>query len=74
MANTSRPCSAARRAVISEPEASAASTTSVPCDRPEMMRLRLGKLAASGGVPSGYSLTSRPWRAMRCASSLLARG
>lgn len=35
------------RAVISEPEANAASTTRVPCDRPEMMRLRLGKLAAS---------------------------
>lgn len=69
IANTSRPCSVASLAVISEPDARAASTTSVPCDRPEMMRLRLGKLGANGGVPRGYSLTSKPCRAMRCAKS-----
>lgn len=40
MAKTSLPCSAARRAVMSEPDCSAASTTSVPWLRPEMMRLR----------------------------------
>ncbi len=40
-ANTSRPYSAAWRAVISEPDCSAASTTSVPRDRPAMMRLRM---------------------------------
>jgi len=51
IANTSRPCSAASRAVMSEPEAGAASTTSVPRDKPAMMRLRCGKLGASGGVP-----------------------
>ncbi len=45
------------RAVISEPDCSAASTTSVPCDKPAMMRLRCGKFAASGGVPNGYSLS-----------------
>ncbi len=37
MANTSRPLSVARRAVISEPLLSAASTTSTPWDRPAMM-------------------------------------
>ena len=60
IANTSLPCSAASRAVISEPDCSAASTTSVPRDRPAMMRLRLGKFWLSGGVPSGNSLTIRP--------------
>ena len=68
MANTSRPCSTASRAVINEPDANAASTTSVPCDSPAMMRLRLGKLAARGGVPRGYSLIRMPWAAMRRAS------
>ena len=42
MANTSF-CSSACRAVINEPDCSAASTTKTPCDRPEMMRLRRGK-------------------------------
>jgi hypothetical protein len=51
IANTSRPASDASRAVISEPERSAASTTSVPSDRPAMMRLRCGKFSGSGGVP-----------------------
>ena len=41
-ANTSRPWSAARRAVMSEPDFRLASTTSVPSDRPEMRRLRVG--------------------------------
>ena len=74
MANTSRPCSLARRAVISDPDAGAASTTSVPCARPEIMRLRLGKLAASGGVPRGYSLTSNPCAAIRRARSRCCLG
>ena len=69
MANTSRPCSAAKRAVMREPDLSAASTTSVPCASPAMMRLRLGKWCASAGVPSGNSLSNRPWRAMRWASA-----
>ena len=64
MANTSRPCSAASRAVTSEPDLSAASTTSVPSDSPEMMRLRRGKLAGNGGVPKVYSLSSSPSRAI----------
>ena len=44
IANTSRPCSAAWRAVISEPDCAAASTTSTPAARPLMIRLRFGKL------------------------------
>ena len=48
MAYTSRPCSAASRAVISEPLARLASTTSTPSDRPLMIRLRRGKFAACG--------------------------
>ena len=59
-ANTSRPCSAALRAVISEPDASAASTTRQPCARPLMRRLRRGKLWASALVPSANSETSKP--------------
>ena len=56
------PCPAPRpgRAVISEPDFSAASTTTVPWLSPAMMRLRLGKFWPSGGVPSGYSLTIKP--------------
>ena len=50
-ANTSRLASTASRAVISEPDCSMASTTSVPRVSPAMMRLRCGKF--SGGVPSG---------------------
>ena len=42
-AKTSRPCSPARRAVISEPERSAASTTTTPSEMPEISRLRRGK-------------------------------
>src|SRR4051812_50064902 len=42
-ANTSRPCSFAIRAVISEPERRAASTMTTPTDRPEINRLRRGE-------------------------------
>ena len=42
-ANTSRPCSSAKRAVISEPDFAAASTTTTPRAMPEMIRLRRGK-------------------------------
>ena len=40
IAKTSRPASSASRAVISEPDCRAASTTSVPRASPAMMRLR----------------------------------
>src|SRR5258706_179644 len=49
IAKTSRPCVPASRAVISEPLWRAASTTSVPSDRPLMSLLRRGKFPRSGG-------------------------
>ena len=52
-ANTSRPCSAAVRAVISVPDRRAASTISTPKATPEMMRLRRGKSCARGAKPGG---------------------
>ena len=63
-ANTSRPCSAASRAVISEPERSSASTTTTPRDRPEMMRLRRGKSRACACAPRGFPRRCSPAR--RC--------
>ena len=39
-----------------------------------MMRLRLGKLPGSGGVPRGYSLTMSQCAAMRWAKSRFLRG
>ncbi len=51
-AKTSRPCSAANSAVISAPLVSPASMTTVAIESPEMMRLRGGKLADSGAVPT----------------------
>ena len=59
-ANNSLPCSAANWAVISAPLRSPASTTMMPRLSPLMMRLRGGKLLASGRVPSAYSLISAP--------------
>ena len=49
----------ARRAVISAPDASPASTTSTVSASATMMRLRAGNCFARGGVPGGYS-ESRP--------------
>ena len=51
-ANTSRPCCKAKRAVIIAPDFMSASTMTTPRTRPLMIRLRGGKLAASGPVPS----------------------
>ena len=48
------------RAVISEPERSAASITTTPSDRPEMSRLRRGKWRAVGWVPRAHSATASP--------------
>ena len=61
---TSRPCSTARRAVISEPERGAASTTTTPSASPEMIRLRRGKSGAPAAAPSGRSLTTAPLAAI----------
>ena len=60
IANTSRPCSPARRAVMSEPDDSVASTTSTPRARPLMRRLRRGKFCFSGGVPGANSDSMSP--------------
>src|SRR3954463_3740895 len=57
---TSRPYSSARRAVISDPEAGAASTTTTPSDSPAITRLRRGKSLARAVAPSGRSLTTAP--------------
>src|SRR5262245_42034357 len=46
-AKTSRPCSPASRAVISDPERSAASTTTTPSEIPDISRLRPGKVLAA---------------------------
>jgi hypothetical protein len=43
---------------MSEPDLSAASTTTTPSDRPAMMRLRWGKCLASGTMPGTCSLSS----------------
>jgi hypothetical protein len=59
-ANTSRPCSAAIRAVISDPERMAASTTTTPSAAPEISRLRRGKSRARGTCPSGISEIAAP--------------
>jgi len=62
-ANTSLPCSNALFAVISDPERRAASMTTSPIDRPEMMRLRWGKFDGCGFVCRGSSETMTPfWR------------
>ena len=61
IANTSRPASAARRAVMSEPDRTAASTTSVPRARPAMMRFLIGKFSGSAVVPIANSLTTSPF-------------
>ena len=73
-ANTSRPMSAASRAVISEPDSKAASTTSTAEESAAIRRLRRGKLPASGRVPKGNSESTQPSSAMQCARALLATG
>ena len=59
---------AACLAVISAPDFSPASTTSVPSASPARMRLRAGNWLRRGGVPGGYSLTTTPASAMRACS------
>jgi hypothetical protein len=43
-----------------DPERIVASITTTPFERPETMRLRRGKLCATGGTPSGLSAIIRP--------------
>ena len=75
MQKTSRPCSAAVRAVIKAPLRPDASTTSVARLQPLTMRLRMGKVVREGGKSIGNSETTAPCpSAMRCAKFLFSRG
>ncbi len=59
-ANTSRPSSSAKSAVISAPLRSRASTTTVAAQSPAMIRFRAGKRHGAGSTPGAYSETTRP--------------
>jgi len=73
-ANTERPCSAAIRAVISDPLFSPASTTITPSEIPLMMRFLDGKFGAFGGVANGNSVTTAPFAATSRARSSFSGG
>ena len=73
-AKTSRPCSPAKRAVMSEPERRAASTTTVPSARPETMRLRLGKSRPRGSQLSGISETTTPFSVISSINGACSAG
>jgi len=73
-ANTSRPCSSARRAVMSEPERLAASTMTMPNESPEINRLRRGKSRARGSQPNGISVTATPVGKIASMSSACSGG
>lgn len=60
MTQTSLSCSRASRAVIREPEYSAAWISRITLHSPEMMRLRAGKLPLKAVVPGGYSEIMAP--------------
>ena len=64
-ANTSRPSSSARSAVISAPLRSRASTTIVTADSPAMIRLRAGNRHGAGSTRGAYSETAEPDSRMR---------
>jgi len=71
-ANTSRPCSPANRAVISEPDRSAASTTTTPSEIPEFRQLWRGESFPRGEKPGARSLIRSPCSPIeRCSSSFL---
>ena len=74
MANTSRPGSAARRAVMSEPTVRAASTTRVPSDEPGDDAVAAREVSRCGTVRGGNSDTSAPRAAMRAASAACSGG
>ena len=59
-ASTSRPSSSAKSAVISAPERSRASTTTVARASPAMIRFRAGKRHGAGSTPGSYSDTTSP--------------
>ena len=57
---TSRPCSRAMRAVMSEPLLVDASTTTTPRQRPLTIRLRAGKWCLRAGSRGAYSVANAP--------------
>ena len=61
-------------AVISAPDRSAASTTTVPSASPEMMRFRGGKAPGCGSASGGASLTTAPWPMTSVARSACSGG
>ena len=73
-ANTSRPSSSAKSAVIRAPLRSRASTTTVAAQRPATIRFLAGKRHGAGSTPGGYSETMRPAPATWRASSRWAAG
>ena len=73
-ANTSRPSSSAKSAVISAPLRSRASTTIVAAQRPAMIRLRAGKRHGAGSTPGSYSETISERSAIDRARSTCAAG
>jgi hypothetical protein len=74
MAKTSRPCSAANRAVMSAPLFSAASITTTARLKPLMMRLRAGNSVAIGSIRMHDSVTSAPDAATSLANSACSGG
>ena len=63
-----------KRAVISEPERRAASTTTTPSERPEISRLRRGKSRARGSQPNGISEIAAPCTSNLSSSSMCSGG
>ena len=59
-AMTSRPCSSADRAVMSDPLFANASMTTTAIERPLMMRFRSGKCSGRGPEPGGMLAQDRP--------------
>ena len=71
---TSRFCSNANAAVIFAPLFFRASVTTMPMDKPLIMRLRMGKLLTSGFTPRGNSETKAPLFVISSASFLFSGG
>jgi len=73
-ANTSRPSSSAKSAVINAPLRSRASTTIVAPQRPAMILFRAGKRHGAGSTPGSYSDTISDRSAIRAARLACAAG
>ncbi|MNC43539.1 hypothetical protein D3C75_924070 [compost metagenome] len=73
-ANTSRYSPSAYLAVMREPLLAAASTTTVPRDKPAIIRFRWGNSPCAAGVPGGYSDRSSPCDAIFLYKRVCSRG